>query len=206
MQIKPHRKLLTKQWLILLSVSLLLALVAILLQFLVPLVEGVTSRQVAVVLWPIILGLILIMWAITAPIVALWIRNLTYIIEEDRITIHKGILTKIQQNIPYRAITDFMLHRSLYDRFLGIGAIRIQTAGQSQTMTGYEGQLAGLLKWDDLLQQLREKVRKLHPVAEAVTVAEPATQQISEDRLQQILLELQSIRKMLEDAIRQRGR
>ena len=127
------------------------------------------------VLWPITLGLILIMWAITAPIVALWIRNLTYVIEEDRITIHKGILTKIQQNIPYRAITDFMLYRSLYDRFLGIGAIRIQTAGQSQTVTGYEGQLTGLLEWDDLLQQLREKVRKLHPVAEAVTVAEPAT-------------------------------
>ena len=95
----------------------------------------------------------------------LWIKNLAYVIEEDRITVHKGILTKIQQNIPYRAITDFMLHRSLHDRFLGIGAIRIQTAGQTQTMTGYEGQLAGLVQWNDLLQQLREKVKKLHPTA-----------------------------------------
>ena len=205
MKIKPHRKLLVKQWLILLSVSLLLALVGILLQFLVPLIEGVTSRQVAAVLWPITLGLVLIMWAISAPIVALWIRNLAYVIEEDRITIYKGILTKIQQNIPYRAITDFMLHRSLYDRFLGIGAIRIQTAGQSQTVTGYEGQLAGLIQWDDLLQQLREKVKRLHPVAESVTVAEPVAQLVSDDRLQQILLELQSIRKVLENAIRQRG-
>jgi len=205
LQIQPHRKLLVKQWLILLSVSLLLALVAILLQFLVPLMAGVTLREVTTILWPITFGLILIMWAIAAPIAALWIRNLAYVIEEDRIAIHKGILTKIQQNIPYRAITDFMLHRSLYDRFLGIGAIRIQTAGQSQTVTGYEGQLAGLIQWDDLLQQLRKKVRKLHPMAEAVTVAEPATQQRSEDRLQQILRELQSIRKMLEKAIHQRG-
>ncbi|UCH62682.1 MAG: PH domain-containing protein [Fidelibacterota bacterium] len=205
MQIKPHRKLLVKQWLILLSVSLGLVLAAILLQFIVPLMGGATFRQVTAVLWPITFGLILIMWAIAAPIVALWIRNLAYVIEEDRITIHKGILTKIQQNIPYRAITDFMLHRSLYDRFLGIGAIRIQTAGQSQTVTGYEGQLAGLMQWDDLLQQLREKVRNLHPLAEAIAVAEPATQQVSEDRLQQILLELQSIRKMLENAVRQRG-
>ena len=204
MQIRPHRKLLVKQWLILLSVSLLLALVGILLQFLVPLIEGVTSGQVTAVLWPITLGLILIMWAIAAPVVALWIRNLAYVIEEDRITIHKGILTKIQQNIPYRAITGFMLHRSLYDRFLGIGAIRIQTAGQTQTVTGYEGQLAGLLQWDDLLQQLREKVKGLHPVAESVTVAEPVAQLVSDGRLQQILLELQSIRKMLEKAIHQR--
>jgi len=204
MQIKPHPKLLTKQLLILLTISFLLALTGILLQILIPLAEHTTSRQVAGILWPITLGLILIMWAIAAPIVALWIRNLAYVIEEDRIIIYKGILTKIQQNIPYRAITDFMLHRSLYDRFLGIGAIRIQTAGQSQTVTGYEGQLAGLIQWDDLLQQLREKVRKLHPIAEAATIAEPATQQMNEDRLQQILLELQSIRKVLEDAIHRR--
>ena len=205
MQIKPHRKLLVKQWLILLTLTLLLAIVGLILQLTLPLVEGVTSNQVAAVLWPIALGLILIMWAISAPIIALWIRNLAYVIEEDRITIYKGILTKIQQNIPYRAITDFMLHRSLYDRFLGIGAIRIQTAGQTQTVTGYEGQLAGLLQWDDLLQQLREKVKRLHPVAESVTVAEPVAQLVSDDRLQQILLELQSIRKMLEKAIHQRG-
>ncbi len=205
MQIKPHRKLLVKQWLILLTLTLLLAIVGLILQLTLPHIEGVTSNQVAAVLWPIALGLILIMWAISAPIVALWIRNLAYVIEEDRITIYKGILTKIQQNIPYRAITDFMLHRSLYDRFLGIGAIRIQTAGQTQTVTGYEGQLAGLLQWDDLLQQLREKVKRLHPVAESVTVAEPVAQLVSDDRLQQILLELQSIRKMLEKAIHQRG-
>ena len=204
MQIKPHPKLLTKQLLILTTLSFLLALTGVLLQLLIPLAGDATSRQVAVILWPITLGLIGALWVIAAPIIVLWIRNLAYYIEEDRITIFKGILTKMQQNIPYRAITDFMLHRSLYDRFLGIGAIRIQTAGQSQTVTGYEGQLAGLLEWDDLLQQLREKVRKLHPVVEAITVTEPAAQQISEDRLQQILLELQSIRKMLENAIRQR--
>lgn len=205
MQVKPHRKLLVKQWLILLTLTLLLAIVGLILQLTLPHIEGVTSNQVAAVLWPIALGLILIMWAISAPIIALWIRNLAYVIEEDRVTIYKGILTKIQQNIPYRAITDFMLHRSLYDRFLGIGAIRIQTAGQTQTVTGYEGQLAGLLQWDDLLQQLREKVKRLHPVAESVTVAEPVAQLVSDDRLQQILLELQSIRKMLEKAIHQRG-
>lgn len=203
MQIKPHPKLLTKQLLILTTLSFLLAFTGVLLQLLIPLAEGVTSRQVAGILWPILLGLIGALWVIAAPIIVLWIRNLAYCIEEDRITIFKGILTKMQQNIPYRAITDFMLHRSLYDRFLGIGAIRIQTAGQSQTVTGYEGQLAGLLEWDDLLQQLREKVSKLHPVAEAVTVAEPVAQQGSEDRLQQILEEVQSIRKMLEDALHQ---
>ena len=206
MEIKPHGKLVIKQWFVLLTISLLLVIIGLALRLLLPLIEGVTSNQVASILWPITLGLILLMWVITAPIVVLWIRNLAYVIEEDRITIHKGILTKVQQNIPYRAITDFMLHRSLYDRSLGIGAIRIQTAGQAQTVTGYEGQLAGLIDWNDLLQQLRAKVKKLHPVAEAVTAAEPITPAVNEERLQQILLELQSIRKVLENAIHQRDR
>jgi uncharacterized membrane protein YdbT with pleckstrin-like domain len=204
MEIKPHGKLIIKQWFVLLTISLLLVIIGLALQLLLPLIEEVTSNQVASILWPITLGLILVMWVISAPIVVLWIKNLAYVIEEDRITVQKGILTKVQQNIPYRAITDFMLHRSLYDRFLGIGAIRIQTAGQAQTVTGYEGQLAGLIDWNDLLQQLREKVKKLHPMAEPITVAEPTAPAMNEERLQQILLELQSIRKMLESAIHQR--
>lgn len=199
MEIKPHKKLLVKQWLVLLTISVFLALIAIALQFLIPLEEGVTSSQVTIILWPITIGIILLMWAISAPIITLWIKNLTYYIEDDRITIFKGILTKQQQNIPYRAITDFILHRSLYDRFLRIGTIRIQTAGQARTATGYEGQLSGLIQWDDLHQQLRNKLKNLHPIAESTTVAENATQLLSDDKLQQILEELKAIRNVLEN-------
>ena len=199
MEIKPHRKLLVKQWIVLLTISVFVALIAIALQFLIPLREGASSSQVAVILWPVTIGIILLMWAISAPIITLWIRNLTYYIEEDRITISKGILTKQQQNIPYRAITDFALRRSLYDRFLSIGAIRIQTAGQAQTATGYEGQLSGLAQWEDLHQQLRSRLQILHPIAEATTVSESVTPLSSDDNLQQILAELKAIRKALEN-------
>jgi len=199
MEIKPDKKLLTKQWLVLLTISVFLVFIAIALQFLIPLDERVTSSQVSIILWPITIGIILLLWAIYAPIITLWIKNLTYYIEDDRITIFKGILTKQQQNIPYRAITDFILHRSLYARFLGIGAIRIQTAGQSQTATGYEGQLSGLVQWDDLHQQLRSKLKLLHPIAEATAVAESVPKLSSDDKLQQILEELKAIRKVLEN-------
>ena len=199
MEIKPDKKLLTKQWLVLLTISVFLVFIAITLQFLIPLEEGVTSSQVAIILWPITIGIILLLWAISAPIITLWIKNLTYYLEDDRITIFKGILTKQQQNIPYRAITDFILHRSLYARFLSIGAIRIQTAGQSRTATGYEGQLSGLVQWEDLHQQLRSKLKMLHPIAEATAVAESVSLLSSDDKLQQILEELKAIRKVLEN-------
>ena len=199
MEIKPDSKLLTKQWLILLTISFFILLVAVILQLLIPLKPDVSALDVAVILWPIACGAVLLTWIISAPIIRLWIKNLTYFIEEDRITIHKGILTKMQQNIPYRAVTDFMLHRSLYDRLLGIGAIRFQTAGQAQSATGYEGQLAGLIQWNDLYQQLRGKLEKLHPVSQAAAVAEPAAQPLKEDRQQLILEELRAIRKVLEE-------
>ena len=80
MEIKPDKKLLTKQWLVLLTISVFLVFIAIALQFLIPLEEGVTSSQVAIILWPITIGIILLLWAISAPIITLWIKNLTYYI------------------------------------------------------------------------------------------------------------------------------
>ncbi|MBN2410268.1 PH domain-containing protein [candidate division KSB1 bacterium] len=145
-------------------------------------------------LWVItILGFIF-SFLISVPIILLWIKNLKYIILEDRVTIHKGILTKIQKNIPLRAVTDFILERSLFDRFFGIGSIKIQTAGQSPSSTGYEGKLSGLLDYEALHEDLRKRIGKLHPVSEAVTTGEPLHVS-SETLLKQILAELKEIKK-----------
>ena len=198
MEIRPHKSLLVKQWLVLLTITFFVALIGLALQLLLPLDEDVTSSQVASVLWPVTVGVILVMWVVSVPIIILWIKNLSYHIEEDRISIHKGILTKVQQNIPYRSITDFILHRSLFDRFLSIGALRIQTAGQSKSVTGYEGQLSGLLHWEDLHERLRQKLRRLHPISDSTTVVDTSTPPGSQPQLQQILEELKAIRRVLE--------
>ena len=196
--IKPDKKLLTKQWLILLTLSILLLFLALLLQLLLPLDREVDARELAVSLWPIILVVITLKWIILVPILTIWIKNLKYILEEDRIIIHKGILTKLQKNIPYRAITDFVLHRSLYDRFLGIASIRIQTAGQSQNPTGYEGNMAGLIKWEELHRSLRNKIKSLHPSSEALGLTEKEPLPSDKEVLQKILDELKAIRRALE--------
>jgi len=198
MEIKPHQNLITKQWFVLLTVSFFIALFGLILQLLIPLDPRTTANEVAVILWPIIGGIILVMWAIAAPLVILWVKNLSFFLEEERITIKKGILTKVQQNIPYRAITDFLLNRSLYDRYLNIGTIRIQTAGQSRTPTGFEGQLSGLVDWDNLHQELRVKLKKLHPTAEPITTAENVAPVAGYTKLDEILAELKAIRKILE--------
>ena len=149
------------------------------------------------VLWAICCGANLLMWVISYPIIHFWTKNLTYIVREDRVTILSGILTKKEQNIPYRSITDFVLKRGPFDRYLGIGTIQIQTAGQSQTATGYEGCLSGLSDYDGVHSNLRNKLKSLHPISESTTTSEPINLS-DENVLTQILEELKKIRKNTE--------
>ncbi len=196
MEIKPNKNLFTKQLYVLLTISFLVLLVAAILQLTMPLNPKVSAGDVAAILWSIVFGVIFLLWLIAVPTIKLWIINLSYFIDEDRITIHKGILSKIKQNVPYRAITDFQLHRSLYDRFLGIASIKLQTAGQSPTATGFEAKLSGLIDWDDLLEQLRAKVKRLYP--SSVTLETNESIANDKDLLEKILEELKGIRNALE--------
>lgn len=87
--IKPDKKLLTKQWHVLLTLQFLLLLIALILQIFVPLGGKVSSSEISSIVWPIYGSIIFFSWIITAPIVVLWIKNLEYMIEDDRIIIHK---------------------------------------------------------------------------------------------------------------------
>ena len=87
----------------------------------------------------------------------LWINNLSYIVKDSSLTIYKGIFTKIEQNIPDNKVTDFVLYRDLFDRFLGMGSIKVQTAGASG-QSGFEGVLNGILDYEKVHSNLREKL------------------------------------------------
>ena len=96
----------------------------------------------------------------------LWIDRLSYIIKDSSITIYKGIFTKIEQNIPNTKVTDFILHRDLFDRFIGIGSIKVQTAGASGAV-GYEGKLDGVLDYQEVHSNLRDKLISMQTAVES---------------------------------------
>ena len=195
MEIKPNKNLFTKQLYVLLTISFLVLIVAAILQITILLDPKVTANDVSAIVWHITFGVIFLLWLIAVPTIKLWIKNLYYYIDEDRVTIHKGILSKIKQNVPYRAITDFQLHRSLYDRALRIGSIRVQTAGQKPNPSGYEATLSGLVEWDNLLEQLRAKVMILYPKTGAAATGSSLSTE--KEILQNILDELKKIRTTL---------
>ena len=114
--IKPDKKLFTKTVWVLLTVSAFILVGVSIVHTIIYIADG--DQNAPKVIWIIAVIANLVMWLIVYPIAILWIRNLSYLIQEDRVTIHKGILTKTHQNIPYRSVTDFILRRTLYDRIL----------------------------------------------------------------------------------------
>ena len=194
--IKPDKKYQTAQLLILSVLSSLIIIGAVVLNIIIYLEAGSDSDGIMVI-WILCVGLISIMWIVSFPLIYLWIKNLSYFIHDDRITIQSGIITKKEQNIPYRSITDFVLERGPFDRILGIGTIKIQTAGQSTSATGYEGSLSGLLDYEPIHTDLREKLKSLHPISESITTSE-SVKQSDDSVLVQILEELKEIRRNTE--------
>ena len=194
--IKPDKKYQYAQLLILSVLSSLIIIGAVVLNIIIYLEAGSDSDSIMVI-WLLCLGLISIMWIVSFPLIYLWINNLSYFIHDDRITIQSGIITKKEQNIPYRSITDFVLERGPFDRILGIGTIKIQTAGQSTSATGYEGSLSGLLDYEPIHTDLREKLKSLHPISGSTTTSE-SVKQSDDSVLVQILEELKEIRRNTE--------
>ena len=124
----------------------------------------------------------------------LWINNLSYIIKDSSITIYKGIFTKIEQNIPNNKVTDFVLYRDLLDRFLGMGSIKVQTAGASG-QSGFEGVLNGILDYEKVHTDLREKLVSTQTSTSNESVRNSSA---SNDRIfADILAELKDINKKL---------
>ena len=126
----------------------------------------------------------------------LWINNLSYIIKDSSITIYKGIFTKIEQNIPNNKVTDFVLYRDLFDRFLGIGSIKVQTAGASG-QAGYEGVLSGILDYEEVHKNLRNKLISNQTSTSNESVK--SSRVSNETVLTEILAELKDINKKLND-------
>jgi len=189
---KPDRKYFIKVLWIQFTISICLIILMAIIHFIITLTSGDLNAIYAV--WTIGILCLLLMWIFSTLIAYLWIKNLEYIIREDRVNIHMGILTKTQKNIPFRAITDFVLVRTLYDRMLGIGSLKIQTAGQSVQPSGYEGKLGGLLDYEEWHSELRSHIKSLHPISQSVATTESER---SSDRalLAQILDELKAIKE-----------
>lgn len=195
MSVLPDRRWLTKQILVLATITVAFAFTAGVTHMVIDLFSAPSSgirgdfHLVCRTIGWSIPGV----WLLALPVALLRFRNLEYVVEPDKIVIRRGIVTKIQQNIPLRMISDFRLHRTPYDRLLGIGSIEIQTAGNCPGGTGQEGRLTGLADWAAFHEGLRNRLR-----AEPPTASDFWREQEEIDGMHALLEEVRVIRRVLQ--------
>lgn len=200
MEIKPDvNKLMRREIYTILTITLVVIICTFILQALVVTFDpDVENAEFVKYVWSWVAGLLIAMWVIAPWLIYLWITNLKYSIEEERVVIHKGIVTKKSVSIPYAAITDFTLSRSLYERWLDIGTLLIQTAGQGAQAGGHEGRIEGLIDFEGLHTSLRAKVKSFRGSSqnEKPRETQPSTPNL--DVMQSILDEVKKINRKLD--------
>lgn len=199
MELKPNSRLLMRREIYtLLTITIVVILGSLIIQALVVNLDNeVTNVEFVQYVWSWVAGGLITLWVFAPWLFYLWIINLKYSIEDERVVVHKGIITKKSVSIPYSAITDFTLSRSLYERWLGIGTLMIQTAGQSPQGGSQEGKLEGLTEFDSLHTTLRAKVKAYRGSQQPEKVQTTDVQSGDVEVLQSILEEVKRIGRKL---------
>jgi len=123
-------------------------------------------------------------------------RSLSYEVQDDEVIVHVGIWTQSIKHVPYRTVTNLTIKRDILNRWLGTGALNIQTAGMSGT-TGAEEKLVGLTNvqevYEIVVTELRRFRGSMAPTAAGVE-GEPAVASIN--TLSAMLTEVRAIRRV----------
>lgn len=124
--------------------------------------------------------------------------SITYVLEDDKITVKKGVWWKTKSFVPYNRITNINIYQGPISRHFGLGKLAIQTAGFSGTSSSggkiAEAVIFGIKNFEEIKNIIVKFVRGMKPEAvEAEAEVKP-----SRDINQQILAELRRIRKAIE--------
>jgi len=165
---------------------------------------GLMALAILMVANPLVFGLIIFIWLITMILILLWIpafyNSLQYTIEDDYVRSDSGVFWKKHVTVPFNKITNIDITEGPLQRMFGIGTIHLQTAGAGgQQGPKAELRLLGIRNLDWVKDIIMEGTRG-HKIAEAVQVKNEAVQQSDSQTLEQMLKELSSIRKLLENS------
>ena len=142
-------------------------------------------------------GSLMIVVAFTLYWIPKFYSSLKYVLEDDKITVTKGIWWKKKSFVPYNRITNVNTIQGPISRKFGLGTLSIQTAGYSMASGGggrvAEAEIFGVKNFEELKDVVMGFVKGMRPKA-----VEAGAEVPSEEVNQQILLELRRIRKSLE--------
>ncbi len=133
-------------------------------------------------------------WIIIACALILpYCRSISYELRDDEVVVRRGILTRSEDVVPYRMVTNVALKRGPFDRLFGIGTLQVHTAGFSQ-QTAAESTLTGLANYQQVRELIMAQVHRQRPAAESSVPSQPLGHEDVPDILQGILDEVRGMR------------
>jgi len=124
--------------------------------------------------------------------------SITYVLEDDKITVTRGVWWKTKSFVPYNRITNINIYQGPISRRFGLGRLSIQTAGFSGTSSSgakvAEAVIFGVKNFEEIKDIIINYVKGIRPEA----IEAEAETQPTKGMNQQILAELRKIRKALQ--------
>jgi uncharacterized membrane protein YdbT with pleckstrin-like domain len=138
---------------------------------------------------------------IAAILVVIYTNTMEFQILENEVIVKKGVINKEVKHIPLRNITNVSSRFGVYDRFLGIGTVEIETAGKSGQQTGPEAKIEGISNFfevrDLILDSLRQFRGQYTTTTELVPPVIPKIPDPEQEFHSQMLSEIREIKKLL---------
>lgn len=131
--------------------------------------------------------------ALAHILVAPYYRSISYELADEEVIVRKGIVTKTENVVPYRMITNVSVKRGPLDRLLGMGTLEIHTAGHSQNASP-EAQLSGLSNYAQIHEAVLAALRRYRQEAPAAVAAQATADDRVAALLGEILEEVKGLR------------
>jgi putative membrane protein len=100
-------------------------------------------------------------------------HTLKYSFDEDGISMSYGVFLRREMHLTYARVQDIHLSQNIIERWLGIGTVRVQTAGGG---SGGDLEIVGTKQFEQIRDYLYARLRGVHdgPAALAAPAGAPA--------------------------------
>lgn len=152
----------------------------------------------------IVSALLLFSFLLAMGLIASWIpkyySSISYVFTQSEILVERGVWWRHKSTVPYNRITNIDIVQGPISRRLGLGNVRVQTAGYHAYGGPYgggrvaEASIFGVKNFEEIRDFIINLVRGVRPVAVEAGVKAAAPEEVT----RQMLAELRKIREILE--------
>lgn len=197
---KPNEKLIQAYWII--STFVFFVGVIITIACFLPIFLSEEPLAQSTIIVAIVVGSIeLFTYLLSFLCLFYYYKSLEYELTPEEVVVRKGFIFQRMHTLPLRALTNITIYRGIADRLLGLGTLKVHTAGYSGTSSA-EVTIPGLVDYQEIHDQIVSMTKKLRPMTPKASIEEEEEEGSvfkDEQMLQAIFKELKEIKNLLKN-------